>query len=951
MDLAGPLQAALTGRYEIERELGRGGMAYVFRARDIKHQRYVAIKVLRPELSAALGVERFLREIRISAGLQHPHIVPVFDSGTADDLVFFVMPLVDGESLRDRLRRERQLRLPEALRIAQEVADALGHAHDMGIVHRDVKPENILLAGQHALVADFGVARAVRAAVDPRTSTGLVVGTPTYMSPEQAGGEVEVDGRSDLYALGCVTYEMLAGEPPFSGSTPQAVLARHALERPPSLSVVRPGVPPALVTAIERALAKVPADRFTSVRDFATALGQSPPPARRRWRLRRLLGIVGLAAIAGFGAWRLFRGRQSPLDPHRVVVFPFGATVELLNARERGWDVALAIGAGLEHSEPLKWIDGWGWLDENERSDPSRVTPPQERAIARARGARFYVDGAIRMQGGDSSVVVRLHDVRGDSLVAQESAIGGALADLALDAVVRLLPRLLDPGRQVDLSPLTDRDPGAVALSIQGDREYRRSHFEEALGFYQRAVAEDSLLAFAAVKGAQAASWHSRPQEAEHLLQVAVRHESLLPPKYRRFARGLQAYVTGAADTALTEFRGALALDTVWSEAWMAMGEVYYHLQPTIGALDSLAATAFGTAVAYDTSFTPALLHLAEIAVRRHDLAGAERLADRLQGTGLDSTFLRQLDIMLACLRKGPGGVDWKGLAVANPNALGLAARELAVTGAFPGCGTAAFGALLGRSGLPASYQWAALLSLQGLLLATGHAEAALATLDSALAAGSRSAYSLYVFDALAGAPFDAEAAQAEAIARAAAGDYYDRARPESRWLLGIWQGRRGSVATLDTIARRLGRAADSTGDPRVRVLADALAAHLALARADTTTALARLERLRPHASATQLGWELGDPLPFERFLLAELLLARGRPDEAIQVADTFDHPGPMMYLPLLPASLALRVHAAEAASHSRLAARYRERLGALGWRDRQPPPPLLSHLDSGRTP
>jgi eukaryotic-like serine/threonine-protein kinase len=218
-------EAALGDRYRIERPLGAGGMATVYLAEDLKHHRRVAVKVLRPELAAALGPERFLREIETTAGLRHPHILPLFDSGEAAGFLYYVMPYVEGESLEDRIARERQLSLDDAVRIAREVADALSYAHAHGVVHRDIKPGNILLEGGHAVVADFGIARAVRAAGDERlTQTGMAVGTPTYMSPEQASGETEVDGRSDLYSLACVLYEMLAGQPPFTGPTAESVL-------------------------------------------------------------------------------------------------------------------------------------------------------------------------------------------------------------------------------------------------------------------------------------------------------------------------------------------------------------------------------------------------------------------------------------------------------------------------------------------------------------------------------------------------------------------------------------------------------------------------------------------------------------------------------------------------------------------------------------------------------
>jgi eukaryotic-like serine/threonine-protein kinase len=278
-DLADRLQKALEGTYSLERELGAGGMATVYLARDQKHDRAVAVKVIHPDLAAALGPERFLREIAITAQLSHPHILPLFDSGRADGLLYYVMPFVAGESLRGRLERERQLPVEDAVRIAEGVAAALEYAHRRGVVHRDIKPENILLADDSVLVADFGVALAVTNSAGRRmTETGLSLGTPQYMSPEQAMGERTIDGRSDIYSLSCVLYEMLAGEPPFTGPTTQSVVAKVLTEAPPRVTALRPATPAPVAAAIERGLQKIPADRMASAADFAAALRAPTPP-------------------------------------------------------------------------------------------------------------------------------------------------------------------------------------------------------------------------------------------------------------------------------------------------------------------------------------------------------------------------------------------------------------------------------------------------------------------------------------------------------------------------------------------------------------------------------------------------------------------------------------------------------------------------------------------------
>jgi serine/threonine-protein kinase len=320
------LAAALADRYTIEQELGAGGMATVYLAHDIKHDRKVAVKVLRPELAAVIGAERFLTEIKTTANLQHPHILPLFDSGVADSFLFYAMPFIDGESLRDRLTREKQLPINDAVRIASEVASALDYAHRHSVIHRDIKPENILLHDGSALVADFGIALAASKAGTRMTETGMSLGTPQYMSPEQAMGDREITGRSDVYALGCVTYEMLSGEPPFSGPTAQAIVAKIMTAEPVDLLTLRKTIPPQVADAVQTSLQKLPADRFATAAEFASALhGQTgvrkratrpaaPGPSSLVSRLSVLPIVVVVAVIAFLVGSRLSgRGTTIPV--------------------------------------------------------------------------------------------------------------------------------------------------------------------------------------------------------------------------------------------------------------------------------------------------------------------------------------------------------------------------------------------------------------------------------------------------------------------------------------------------------------------------------------------------------------------------------------------------------------------------------------------------------------
>ncbi|HJQ66417.1 MAG TPA: protein kinase, partial [Gemmatimonadales bacterium] len=334
------LKASLAERYRIERELGSGGMATVYLAEDLKHHRHVAIKVLKPEIAAAIGPERFLREIKISAGLHHPHILALYDSGEAKGFLYYVMPFVDVESLRQRLYREKQLPIDDALQIAREVADALSYAHAHGVIHRDIKPENILLESGHAVVADFGIAKAISAAgAESLTQTGIAIGTPQYMSPEQAAGDKTIDGRSDLYSLACVLYEMLTGAPPFTGPTVESVVRQHMVEQARPVSQLRPAVPAVIADVLARALAKNPADRFSPAAHFAAVLatpaaGRTAGPPARVSRTAIAIGVAGL--ITAVVVIALFARRSGSGRPITI-----GRTIQV--TREQGLEVDPAL--------------------------------------------------------------------------------------------------------------------------------------------------------------------------------------------------------------------------------------------------------------------------------------------------------------------------------------------------------------------------------------------------------------------------------------------------------------------------------------------------------------------------------------------------------------------------------------------------------------------------------
>jgi tetratricopeptide (TPR) repeat protein len=928
------LQAALAGRYAIGRELGRGGMAHVYLAHDLRHGRDVALKVLRPDIAASLGTERFLREIRIEAALQHPHILPLHDSGSADRQLYYVMPFVQGETLRARLAREKQLPLSDALRIGREVADALGYAHSQNVVHRDIKPGNILLSAGHAVVADFGIARAITAAAGEQlTEAGLAIGTPDYMSPEQATGEAQLDGRTDLYALGCVLYEMLAGDPPFQGRTAQAILARHLHDPPPPLRSRRPNVPPAIEQAVMTALAKVPADRFATAAEFAEALegqGRRRYPRRSRgFKVPALRAVaVGLVLVLGaWGLWWLAGSRSAKLEGNRVMVFPLHAASSNGAMEGAGEGVATYIGYALEGTAPLRWLEARDYLDDRELNQEGPLPRALAIRIARAQRAGFYIDGSIVSGPESVTVVLRLHDVGGDSMLrragASSRSTDASLPQLGLSAVGDLLPALLEPGRTVDLTALSERRPTAIANFLQGEREYRRMRFSAALAHYRKALSEDSALAIAALQGATVANWQDPERQDAELIAIALEREADLPPRLALFGRGLRSWVAGEADSAVGYFRRALAGDSSWSEAWMALGETYYHLLPRVSSLDSLAEAAFTKAQQTDSSFTPPLFHLAEIALRQGDVPRAEHLLRRLGAADPDSTFSRPLSLMYQCVRNGPSRVRWPEVAERAPTVMLDVAWALAARGANPACARAGFEAVLTASRV--EHRWGALLGLQGLLAAMGRA----GELDSLLTSAQRSGLpgrGLYLLDAAAGAGFERQAA---AVA-AERGREYDSMPSANLWLLAEWEARHGSLGNLARIGEVTARRAAAPGDRTDSLFARIVAAQMSRRQGDSAKAIALLSQLTPSAPQAGLSWQPWEALAGERLALAELLLAGGRPSEADAVISELDSHRAVVYLAYLPAALELRARTAEALGKPRMAARHRNRLAAL---------------------
>ena len=477
------LSAAVAGRYQIERQIGAGGMATVYLATDVRHHRKVAVKVLRQELAAVIGAERFLAEIKTTASLQHPHILPLHDSGEAGGTVFYVMPFVEGESLRDRIVHEKQLPIDEAIRIATQVAAALDYAHRQGVVHRDIKPENVLLQDGQALVADFGIALAVsRSNGGSRlTETGMSLGTPHYMAPEQAMGERDITAKADVYALGCVLYEMLSGEPPFTGATAQAIIARAMTESPRSLVVQRHTVPTNVQAAVSTALEKLPADRFASAGEFAAALAnplygqraaasadsdsavRHQPP---RSRLAAPLAAVTMIAVTAL-AWILLR----PMPPRPVTRFGVAFAPEQAPLPDLPFVIS-ADGSRLMYVGPGSGAGGQLWIKER---DQLKAVPMM--GTANAISFTFSPDGQSIAFVTTDGVLKKLSLQGGASVTLTDSA--GPIRGLAwLDDGSILfsglhgyaLRRILDAGGKPETVWASDSANAYIADGIPGSR-------------------------------------------------------------------------------------------------------------------------------------------------------------------------------------------------------------------------------------------------------------------------------------------------------------------------------------------------------------------------------------------------------------------------------------------------------------------------------------------------
>ena len=594
-DAVAVVTAALGHRYAIDRELGRGGMATVYVAQDRRHAREVAIKVLRPDVAAAIGAERFLREIAIAARLTHPHVLPLIDSGQAAGSLYYVMPYVRGESLRQRLARERRLPLKDALRIARELGAGLDYAHREGFIHRDVKPENVLLADGHAVIADFGIARAICQSCDGQnvTEVGLTIGTPEYMSPEQAAGDRDLDGRSDLYSLACVIYETLAGEPPFAGASARAVMAQHLSEAPPPLRARRPDAPAAVEQALARALAKDPADRFATVAQFVTALEATDAPGAAPALVGKTRSLAVLPFVNGSA------------DPENEYLCD-GVTDELINALTK------VEGLRIASRTSVFALKG---------------KPQDIRAIGALLGVSAVLEGTVRKADDRLRITVQLA-AADDGRTLWSERYDRRLDDVFAvhDEIARTIVSTL---RTTFLADIADPTPRRYTDNVQAYSLYLKGRFcwnkrsqegvREAIAYFEQAIDHDPgyALAYSGLSDSYGLQVDYRGVPVTEGYKLARRYalkalelDDTLPEahtslawvqfaydwdwaaaerSYRRalelnpaYATGHHWYsfvllVTGQADQALVEAHTALELDPSSLSIRRGLGWLYYY--------------------------------------------------------------------------------------------------------------------------------------------------------------------------------------------------------------------------------------------------------------------------------------------------------------------------------------------------------------------------------------
>ena len=680
VELSERLQAALGTAYRVEKELGGGGMSRVFVAEETRLARQVVIKVLPPDLALEMRVDRFNREIQLSASLQHPHIVPLLAAGGADDLLYYTMPFVEGEPLRTRLTREGELPVRDTVRILKDVADALAYAHARGLVHRDIKPDNVLLSGHHAMVADFGVAKALSQAKTEGglTSVGVALGTPAYMAPEQAAGDPNIDYRADIYAFGAMAYEMLTGRAPFAGLAPHQMLAAHVTEPVVPVTDRRPTLPPALAQLVMACLEKNPADRPQSAEEMLHTLESMATPSgsvaitspittvrhvlrrpRNRW-----IALAALAGVVLLAVWIARRPRTAPaLDPNRIAVAPFdvlGGGPELALWREGLVDV---LSRSLDGAGPLRTVSPTLVV----RRWSGRADAPSAQALGEEMGARTVVFGGLVQAGADSvRLTATVLDVPGPSVLGEIELRErfdrmDRLADSLTVRVLRELGRTRAIGL-VRTASLGSRSLPALKAFLQGEQFLRRSEWDSALAYHQRAIGLDSGFTLAWSHAGLSAGWQHSAQDSlsrTYKLRAGALNHGLAPR---------ESLIVQAESIASVVYAGPVQIAGAWwtygrrliatlddavrrypndPELWYMLGDARFHAGFLAGVPIRASLEAFDRAIALDSAFTPSYVHAIPLGIEFGGAEAGRRYAQAFLAAGAMGSYAQSTDLVV----------------------------------------------------------------------------------------------------------------------------------------------------------------------------------------------------------------------------------------------------------------------------------------------------------------
>ena len=889
-ELRARLEESLGTAFVIERELGGGGMSRVFLARERALDRQVVVKVLHPELSG-VNVDRFRREIQLVAQLQHPHIVPVHAAGEAGGILYFTMPYIDGESLRAWLLRESRLAVAEVLRILHDVADALAYAHERGVVHRDIKPDNVLVSRRHAMVTDFGVAKALTAAArgnhgedgstgGTTTGSGLAIGTPAYMAPEQAAGDPSTDHRADVYAFGILAYELLTGRPPFTARPPSEILAAHIAESPQAIETLRDDIPPALSALVMQCLAKRPDDRpqtAAAVRSAIEAVGTPGggtvigPSAKRRRSARRAVAatvVLALTLVAGALAYSRRPDNRPPIDENLVAVAPFriaSTDASLRYLREGMLDLLSAKlngGTGPRTADPRSLLTAWRRAAGSDSADLSRARALD---VAEALGAGQLLIGDV---SGDSSRVVL-------NAVLVRVADGRARAPVRVEGDPDSLPRLVDvltaqllvteAGEDDHLTALTSPSLPALRAFLNGQWLYRRGRYRDAARAYDTALDIDSTFAFAALRLASATMWFGVPA----LRQKGVRLAWSGRDKLSERDRALLLATAGPNFPGVSTYRDFLAAKRRYAElapdradALSELGDGLFHYGAVLGYpdADEQAAEAFRQALALDSTYAPAAEHLLLIEAQRGDTAAVRRLGEHF--------------LSIDPASENADGVRWR-MAVALGDSAALEEilrrrNELTPISAHTVASISQLHAVdldRAQSIAEAAVQnarsqndkYAALLNAHDLALSRGRPSLALLA-NTRAHQTTNPASRVYLRERVRDALYwDGDSAAAVAavreLERLAFGPVPDK--PSDRFAqivdlcnVELWRAGHDDTRTLAASVSRLRRLADSLNDPGVKSFANSCATLLdaldasAIARDDTPATIARLDSM-----------------------------------------------------------------------------------------------------------